>query len=149
MNMPPPSIKNDEFQILTLGPSQIPLLLLALAYQSCSHSFHNSLGLFSTSCDSLEVVNNSYLAGEIYRYWLLVWWLSRLEANILLECKGMWSSYLEERWWFQPVCLACTAASVPHTVHYTFPSWYYVALSQCYYPYINSVLHNSVLHMII
>lgn len=92
-----------------------------------------SLRLFSRSCDSLKAVNNSYLPGEISLYWLLVWWLSRPQANILQECKrftfnltGMWSSYLGRRWRFQPVCQVWTAASSQHTEHYL------LSLFQCY-----------------
>lgn len=87
--MPPPSIENDEFQIF-----RMPLLRLLPAYQSSFHPFHSSLGLFSTSCGSLKAVNNSYLPGEIPHRWLLVRWSSGLQANILREWRGMWSSYL-------------------------------------------------------
>lgn len=87
--MPPPSIQNDEFQIF-----RAPLLRLPPAYQSCFHPFHNSLGSSSTSCGSLKAVNNSYLPAEIPLCWLLVWWSSGLQANILREWRGMWSSYL-------------------------------------------------------
>lgn len=47
-------------------------LVLTPAYQSCSHSFPDSLVLF------------------------LVWRLGKLGANILLGCEGMWSSFYGE-----------------------------------------------------
>lgn len=129
MNMPQPSIKNDEFQIFCLAPSQKPPPPSSFLSELLSFS----LRLFSGSCDSLKAVNNSYLPGEISHYWLLVWWLSRPQANILLECKrftfnltGMWSSYLGQRWRFQPVCQGWTAPSSQHTVHYL------LSLFQCY-----------------
>lgn len=66
MNMPGLSMKNDEFQIFCLAHHANTILLLCLAYQSCFHSFHNSLETFC--CEAENKCSNavfffSYFAG--------------------------------------------------------------------------------------
>lgn len=105
MNMPPPSIK----KVMNFRSS------VWLHHKNLSSSSSSSLLLLIRDAFNHFTTVWDYFREEISFYWLLVWWLSRLQANIsLFNVTGMCSSYLERHWCFQPVCQVWTAASYQH-----------------------------------